>query len=138
MAREFILFVHICHRFGGKTAVPFKTSSGWPTVCHRGKMKTPGEWEAGVVPREAAQIYPALLTFLPEHKHLSSLDSTFQKGTPNPSTRFLQILNMFKGSSAYPRQICLPTQEWDRKWKVKLWQPHSHPFVNYNGAWQRG
>lgn len=39
MAREFILFVHICHWIGGKTAVPFKTSSGLLTEYHRNKMK---------------------------------------------------------------------------------------------------
>lgn len=44
MAREFILFAHICHWMGGKTAVPFKTSPSCLTECHRGKMKTPGEW----------------------------------------------------------------------------------------------
>lgn len=61
MAREFILFVHICHRFGGKTAVPFKTSSGWPTACHRSKMKTPEEWGAGV---EQGRLYKSILSFL--------------------------------------------------------------------------
>lgn len=44
MAREFILFVHICHWMGGKTAVPFKTFPSWLTECHRGKMETPGGW----------------------------------------------------------------------------------------------
>lgn len=54
MAREFILFVHICHWIGGKTAVPFKTSPGLLTARHGGKMEISGECGAGTDPQEAA------------------------------------------------------------------------------------
>lgn len=85
MAREFILFVHICHWIGGRTAVPFKTSPGLLTACHRGEMKTsrdgggrrpPGgrthltvDWDFYFLPRTQ--------TFF-----LSSLESTFQEEPP--------------------------------------------------------
>lgn len=61
MAREFILFVHICHWIGWKTAVPFKMSSGLLTVCHRNKMKTSGEWGQ---PQSPGRLHKSILPFL--------------------------------------------------------------------------
>ena len=133
MAREFILFVHICHWIGRKTAVPFKMSSGLLTICHRSKMKTSGEWGAATAPGKAAQIYPALLTFLPDHKLSSALDSTFQEEPPNMNPCLLRILSTSVGFCAYPAWVCLPTWKGSRERKGQRGQPQSHQFVNYNG-----
>lgn len=92
MAREFILFVHIYHWIGGETAVPFKTSPGLLTECHRDKMNTSGEW-GGVgggaalpLPRwESAQTWhwDAFFSFSPRNTNLlATLGSTFQEAPP--------------------------------------------------------
>lgn len=90
MAREFILFVHICHWIGGRTAVPFKTSPGLLTACHRGEMKTSGDGGGRRPPggRTHLTVYwdfyllPRTQTFF-----LSSLESTFQEEPPNMDAR---------------------------------------------------
>lgn len=60
MAREFILFAHICHWMGGKTAVPFKhlagwrnaTEARWKPLVNGGRHELPQGW-----------INPAILLF---------------------------------------------------------------------------
>ena len=80
MAREFILFVHICQWIGGETAVPFKTSLGWLTGCHRGKMKNSGDGGQAQTPRRLCRPATVLFDFFfsPEPKHpiLSGFESS--------------------------------------------------------------
>lgn len=122
MAREFILFVPICHWIGGKTAVPFKTSSGLLTVCRRRKMKTSGEWGADTDPCDlevCCSSYflpgtpPYFLLWIPEFK-------TPRPPSPHMDMRLSWILNISVGSCACP--------SWEKGKKSV-----GHPFIHYHG-----
>lgn len=135
MAREFMLFVHICHWIGGETAVPFNTSPGLLTVCHRGEMETSGHRGRRRPPRGCTDlVVHCFAYFSPQNTStLSPLDFILQEEPPNMDMCLLKILNISVGSCTCPKQICLPMLKGNRKRKEKLWQPQCHWVVNYKG-----
>lgn len=129
MAREFILFVHICQWIGGETAVPFKTSPGWLTGCHRGKMKNSGDGVQAQTPRRLCRPATVLFDFFfsPGTQASYPLWISHLKKNPQLWTHvFLQILNISVLLVHVLNKSVFQNRRGNRKKREKHWQPQSH------------
>jgi hypothetical protein len=116
MAREFILFVHICHWIGGKTAVPFKTYPSWLTTCHRGKMKASSEWGQAQTPTRLNKSSSVLfLFFFPGIQTFCAFCVSPSRQIPKYGTHFSLSLSISMRPFNYSRQICLQHRRETRK-----------------------
>lgn len=128
MAREFILFVHICQWIGGETAVPFKTSPGWLTDATEARWKTPVMGCRRRPPGGCVDLPLYCLTsFSPRNPSiLSPLDFTPQEESPIMDTCLFTDSEYFCAACTCSKQICLPNRRGNRKKREKHWQPQSH------------